>query len=80
MQNEITSSPAFRGHFEASFWTRKNVQGNKPLTIQHVLPSFMMYGFGILSSMIVLIVELLFGLKKKRSLRKSFELVTIKKS
>ena len=80
MENEITSSPAFRGHFEASFWTRRNVQGNKPLTIQHVLPSFMMFGFGLVSAIIVFIVEMLLGLKKKRSLRKSFEQVTIKKT
>ena len=40
----------------------------------------MMYGLGLVSSMIVFIVEMLLGLKKKRSLRKSFEQVTIKKT
>ena len=73
MENEITSSPEHRGHFGESFWTRTNVQGNKPLTLQHVLPSFMIYGFGIISSMVVFILELRPCLKMKTSLRKSFE-------
>ena len=73
MEIEITSSPENRGQFEESFWTRTNVQGNKPLTLQHVLPSFMIYGFGIISSMVVFILELRPCLKMKTSLRKSFE-------
>ena len=73
MENEITSSLEHRGHFEESFWTRTNVQGNKPLTIQHALPSFMIYGFGIISSMVVFILELQPCLKMKTSLKKSFE-------
>ena len=66
MENEITTAPAFRGYFEESFWTRSNLKGNKPLTIQHTLPSFMALGFGLIPSIIIFILELLPCLNKKR--------------
>ena len=68
MQNEITTSQAFRGHFEESFWTRRNVHGNKPLTIYHVLPSFMVLGFGLIPSIIIFILELWLCLNEKKIL------------
>ena len=67
MENDITTLPAFRGHFEESFWTKRNVQGNKPLTIHHVLPSFMILAFFLISSKVIFILELLLGMNKKRS-------------
>ena len=66
MENEIRTAPAFRGYFEESFWTRSNVKGNKPLTIQHTLPSFMALGLGLVPSIIIFILELLPCLKKER--------------
>ena len=68
MQNEITTLQAFRGHFEESFWMRRNVQGNRPLTVHHVLPSFMVLGFGLIPSIIIFILELLLCLNKKKVL------------
>ena len=68
MQKEITTSQAFRGHFEESFWTRRNVQGKKPLTIHHVLPSFMVLGFGLIPSIIIFILESLLCLDIKKIL------------
>ena len=68
MENEITTSQAFRGHFEESFWTRRNVHGNKPLTIYHVLPSFMVLGFGLIPSIIIFILESLLCLDIKKIL------------
>ena len=67
MENDITTSPAFRGHFEESFWTRRNAQahGNKPLTIHHVLPSFMLLGLGLISSITIFLLEFLPCFKKK---------------
>ena len=66
MENEITTSQAFRGHFEESFWTRRNVHGNRPLTVYHVLPSFMVLGFGLIPSIIIFILESLLCLNKKK--------------
>ena len=58
MENEIKTSPTWHGHFD-SFWTRKKAYGNKPLTLIHVLPSFMMLGFGLIPSIIVFTLEIL---------------------
>ena len=68
MQNEITTSQAFHGHFEESFWTRRNVQENRPLTVHHVLPSFMVLSFGLIPSIITFILELWLCLNKKKVL------------
>ena len=58
MENEIKTSPIWRGHFD-SFWTRKKAYGNKPLTLIHVLPSFMVLGFGLIPSIIIFTLEIL---------------------
>ena len=62
MENDIK-----RKYFDgASFWTRKNTYGNKPLTLIHVLPSFMMLGFGLIPSIIVLTLEILLRMNSGR--------------
>ena len=66
MEKDITTSPDFCFHFEESFWTKRNAHGNKPLTIHHVLPSFILLGFGLISSIIIFILEFLPCFKKKR--------------
>ena len=66
MENEITTSQDFRGHFEEAFWTYRNVYGNKPLAIYHVIPSFMVLGLGLIPSIIIFILELLTRVTKKR--------------
>ena len=68
MENEITTSPDFRSYFGGSFWARINLHGNKPITIHHVLPSFMVLGFGLIPSIIIFILELLLCLNKKKIL------------
>ena len=71
MENEIKTSPTWRGHFETSFWTRKEAYGNKPLTLIHVLPSFMLLGLGLIPSIITFTLELLIHMNAGRANVKS---------
>ena len=72
MENEIKTSPTWRGYFdETSFWTRKDVYGNKPLTLIHVLPSFMVLGFGLIPSIIIFTLEILLHMNAGRANVKS---------
>ena len=41
--------------------------GNKPLTLFHVLPSFMVLGLGLIPSIIIFILELLTRVTTKRT-------------
>ena len=72
VEKDFTTLPDIRRHFEESFWKRRNIQGNKPLTIHHVLPSFMITGFGLMPSIILFILELMTCFNKKRSQTKLF--------
>ena len=56
MRDDITTSAAFRGRYEF-IWRKSRGVGNKPLTIKHILPCFMMLGLGIVISMIIFILE-----------------------
>ena len=68
MENEIKTSPTWRGYFDGtSFWTRKDAYGNKPLTLIHVLPSFMVLGFGLIPSVIIFILEILLHMNARRA-------------
>ena len=68
MEYEITTSPNFRGEFEEIFWANKQTLGNKPLTLKHVAPSFMILVFGVILSLIMFSVEIfLFVVKRKTS-------------
>ena len=68
MENEIKTSPTWRGYFdETSFWTRKDAYGNKPLTLIHVLPSFMVLGCGLIPSILISILEILLHMNARRA-------------
>ena len=67
MEDEITTSAAFRGHFEESFWKNNHAIGNKPLTTRHVLPCFVTLIFGLILSTIIFILEQLLCSNKKKT-------------
>ena len=67
MEDEITTSAAFRGHFEETFWKNNHAIGNKPLTTRHVLPCFMTLVFGLILSTIIFILEQLLCSNKKKT-------------
>ena len=74
MENDITTAQAFRGFFKDAFWTRnETVRNDKPLEIQHVFPSFILLGVGLVPSIIAFFLELLFHLGSRllRHLSKS---------
>ena len=73
MENDIKTSPSWRGHFdETAFWTRRIKYGNKPLTIEHVLPSIMVLSLGLTPSIIIFLLELLLFMKKRKASIQSF--------
>ena len=66
------TSPTWRGHFdETSFWTKKDEYGNKPLTLIHVLPSIMVFGFGLIPSIITFTLEVVLNMNARRDNVKS---------
>ena len=68
MKNEILTSPPLGSSFEEVFWVNKITLGNKPLTLKHVAPSFMILLFGVILSLIIFSVEIfLFVVKRKTS-------------
>ena len=68
MENEVITSPSLRSSFEDVFWAYKKTLGNKPLTLKHVAPSFMILVFGVILSLIIFGVEIfLFVVKRKTS-------------
>ena len=50
---------------EDFFWSSKHTQDIAPLTTDHILPSFILVGFGLLTSTIAFFLELLHHFFKK---------------
>ena len=65
MKKEITTSGQLHGN-DTAFWRRRNVYGNKPLTIHHIVPPFIVLGLGLLPSIIIFILELLLSFYKRK--------------
>ena len=72
MENDITTAKAYRPHFKESFWTRnETAQENVPLQIDHLFPSFILLGFGLVPSLVVFFMELLYHIHDKRVANKN---------
>ena len=65
IEKDITTSTAYRGYFD-NLWTREQLLANKPLTMDHVLPSFIMLGLGLIPAILIFFLEL-FHHKKKNA-------------
>ena len=58
VERDVTSSTAFRDLFD-SFWIPELLRSNKPLNVDHNLPSFIALGLGLISSIIVFLLEVI---------------------
>ena len=58
VERDITSSTAFRGLFDG-FWIPELLRANKPLNVDHTLPSFIALGLGLISSTFVFLLEVI---------------------
>ena len=67
MENEVITSPLLRKSFEEVFWANKVTRGNKPLTLKHVAPSFMILLFGVILSLIIFSVEIFLSVDKRKT-------------
>ena len=56
IENDVTSSPAYKGYFDI-LWTPQKIQSNKALTIEHVLPSFFALGLGLIPAVMAFVLE-----------------------
>ena len=64
MERVIKTTPQFRDHFEGAFWTPKMVLRNEVITIDHILPCFMLLTVGLFLATIAIVPELLLGKSK----------------
>ena len=67
MENEILISPPLGSSFEEVFWVNKQTLRNKPLTLKHVAPSFMILVFGVMISLITFCVECFLFMGKRKT-------------
>ena len=67
---DVASSNA-KGGYHKVFWVREQLRANKPFTIDHAIPAFIVLGFGLVSSTLIFFLELLRHLCRKRSNRKA---------
>ena len=58
VERDITSSTAFRDLFDG-FWIPELLRSNKPLNVDHTLPSFIALGLGLISSTFVFLLEVI---------------------
>ena len=56
IENDVTSSTAYKGYFDI-LWTPQKIQSNKALTIEHLLPSFFALGLGLIPAGIAFVLE-----------------------
>ena len=63
--NDIMTSKTYQRYFFDNYWIRENLRPNKPLTIDHAVPSFMMLGLGIIPAAIIFFLEVLLHKFKK---------------
>lgn len=59
MEKDITTSKAFRGHFDDAFWVPQQLLTNKSLTMGHATPAFIILGLGLMPALISFLIELL---------------------
>ena len=64
-QNDIKTSKMFRRYYTDIYWIRENMRPNKPLSVDHALPSFIMLGLGIIPAAIIFFVEVFHSKFKK---------------
>ena len=70
MENEVITSPPLRSSFEEALWANRQTLGNKPLTLKHVAPSFVILVSGVIISLIIFSVEcFLFLYERKTSVK-----------
>ena len=62
VERDVTSSTAFRDLFD-SFWIPELLRSNKPLNVDHNLPSFIVLGLGLIFPTFVFLFEVI---QKKR--------------
>ena len=55
----------FRRYYTDIYWIRENLRPNKPLSVDHALPSFIMLGLGIIPAAIIFFVEVFHSKFKK---------------
>ena len=67
IEKDIKTSKAHRGYFNV-FWTREKLRPNKPFTIDHAIPAFLVLGLGLTPATLIFVLELVqHSCRKKRT-------------
>ena len=80
MEKEIRTSKAYQGQFDV-FWIPEQLRSNKPFTIDHAIPAFLVLGLGLTLATMVFFLELAqhFCRKKTTDKASGSSLLTITK-
>ena len=70
MEKEIKTSMAYRGQFDV-FWIPEQLRSNKPFTIDHAIPAFLVLGLGLTPATIVFLLELVQHFCRKKTTDKA---------
>ena len=70
IRQDVASSYA-KGDYHKVFWVREQLRPNKPFTIDHAIPAFIVLGFGLVSSTLTFALELLRHLCRKKRTSKA---------
>ena len=65
-EKDIKTSKNYRRYFTDIYWIRENLRPNKPLSVDHTLPSFIMLGLGIIPATIIFFLEVFHSKFKKK--------------
>ena len=71
MEKEIKTSMAYRGQFDV-FWIPEQLRSNKPFTIDHAIPAFLVLGLGLTPATIVFLLELMQHFCRKKTTDMAF--------
>ena len=57
IEKDIKTSKVHRGYFDV-FWAHEKLRPNKPFTIDHATPAFLVLGFGLTPATLIFVLEL----------------------
>ena len=80
IEKDIKTSKVHRGYFDV-FWAHEKLRPNKPFTIDHATPAFLVLGCGLTPASLIFVLELVqhFCRKKITNMASEFSLLIISK-
>ena len=80
VERDIKTATAFRHYFDRGFWIPELLRPNKPLHINHTIPSFIALGLGLISATFIFSLEIFLPQKKSANLIVGTQAITVSDS